>query len=119
MTDANPQLDKLLSGPTRLAIVALLASVHWAEFGFVRDRVSITESALSKQISILSASKYVEVRKGYVGRRPRTWINLTDKGRHIFECHLTALNAIISDAASAARVHRANGPNTDPTGDEA
>lgn len=100
------ELDQLLLDPTRLAIVALLAAADWAEFAFVRDSVRLSDSALSKQVTTLSKSDYVEVRKGYVGKRPRTWLNLTDTGRDTLAEHISALQAIADRARSnGARQH--------------
>ncbi|MBG6064509.1 winged helix-turn-helix domain-containing protein [Micromonospora ureilytica] len=92
MTD--PKLDPALLDPTRLAILALLAGTEWAEFAFVRDSVELSDSALSKRISALSDGGYVEVRKGYVGKRPRTWINLSTAGRVALSAHIAALQEI-------------------------
>jgi DNA-binding MarR family transcriptional regulator len=94
------ELDQLLLDPTRLAIVSLLAAAEWAEFGFVRDSVRLSDSALSKQVTTLSKSDYVEVRKGYVGKRPRTWLNLTETGRATLADHISALQAIAEQARS-------------------
>jgi DNA-binding transcriptional ArsR family regulator len=92
VTDAK--LDPLLLDPTRLAIVALLASTQWAEFAFVRDSVELSDSALSKRISQLSDTGHVEVRKGYVGKRPRTWLNLSPAGRAALSAHIAMLQQI-------------------------
>ncbi|NKQ52512.1 transcriptional regulator [Amycolatopsis sp. K13G38] len=94
------ELDQLLLDPTRLAIVSLLAAAEWAEFGFVRDSVNLSDSALSKQVTTLSKNDYVEVRKGYVGKRPRTWLNLTGTGRENLARHISALQAIAEKARS-------------------
>ena len=99
------ELDQLLLDPTRLAIVALLSAAEWAEFGFVRDAVKLSDSALSKQISTLSKNDYVDIRKGYVGKRPRTWLNLTDSGRDTLAEHLSALQAIAAKARSDGTRH--------------
>jgi DNA-binding MarR family transcriptional regulator len=93
-------LDQLLLDPTRLAIVSLLAAAEWAEFAFVRDSVQLSDSALSKQVTTLSKNDYLEVRKGYVGKRPRTWLNLTDTGRDTLAEHIAALQAIAEKARS-------------------
>jgi DNA-binding MarR family transcriptional regulator len=94
------ELDQLLLDPTRLAIVSLLAAAEWAEFWFVRDSVNLSDSALSKQVTTLSRNDYVQVRKGYVGKRPRTWLNLTDTGRDNLAEHISALQAIAEKARS-------------------
>ncbi|MFH8475411.1 winged helix-turn-helix domain-containing protein [Streptomyces sp. NPDC018000] len=78
----------------RLSIVAALAAVEKAEFAYVRDLVEITDSALSKQVSRLEQAGWVTVEKGQVGRRPRTWLRLTEDGAHAYRRHLAALTAI-------------------------
>ncbi len=97
MTDrhARHRLDDALLNPVRLSIVAALSSVAEAEFGAVRDAVQISDSVLSKQAAVLHP--YVAVRKGYVGKRPRTWLRLTKWGRKAYEQHLEALREIAGD----------------------
>lgn len=99
------ELDQLLLDPTRLAIVSLLAAAEWAEFGFVRDSVKLSDSALSKQVTTLSRNDYVEARKGYVGKRPRTWLKLSDTGRDALVGHISALQAIVEKARSDGAAH--------------
>lgn len=100
------ELDDLLGHPVRFSVVALLAAAARAEFSFVRDRVEVTDSMLSKQISVLEQAGYIKVDKGFVGKRARTWLSLTKEGRRRFERHLAALREIaggdgIGSAAAA------------------
>jgi DNA-binding MarR family transcriptional regulator len=97
----EPKLDPLLLDPTRLSITALLASTEWAEFSFVRDSAQLSDSTLSKRIAQLSDVDYVEVRKGYVGKRPRTWLNLSKTGRAALRAHIAALQKIATQADHA------------------
>jgi DNA-binding MarR family transcriptional regulator len=90
-------LDEYLSLPVRLSIAAALARVEDAEFGTVRDAIEVSDPVLSKQVTILEAVGYVDVRKGYVGKRPRTWLTLTETGRAALQRHLQALHALIAD----------------------
>ncbi|MEU8461593.1 transcriptional regulator [Streptomyces sp. NPDC029003] len=87
-------LAPLLASAVRLSIVAALAAVDRAEFAYVRDLVEITDSALSKQVSRLEQADWVAVEKGQVGRRPRTWLRLTENGADAYRRHLAALTAI-------------------------
>ncbi|MFJ9942711.1 winged helix-turn-helix domain-containing protein [Streptomyces erythrochromogenes] len=87
-------LEPLLASAVRLSVVAALAAVGKAEFGYVRDLVEITDSALSKQVSRLEEAGWVAVEKGQVGRRPRTWLRLTREGSAAYRRHLAALRAI-------------------------
>jgi DNA-binding transcriptional ArsR family regulator len=63
------KFDELIHAPTRLAIVSLLAAAEWADFKFLRDNAQLSDSALSKQLTILETAGYVEIRKGFVGKR--------------------------------------------------
>jgi DNA-binding MarR family transcriptional regulator len=90
-------LDEYLSLPVRLSIVAALAKVEEAEFSTVRDTIEVTDPVLSKQVGVLENAGYVAAKKGYVGKRPRTWLRLTDAGREALSRHLTALHALIKD----------------------
>ncbi len=87
-----------MHSPVRLSIMAALMAAERAEFAFVRDGVEVSDSALSKQVSILEDAGYVKVEKGAIGRRPRTWLSLTAAGQRAFEAHLATLEAIASRA---------------------
>ncbi len=95
-THARHQLDEHIHAPTRLSIVAALNSVDQSDFATLRDTVELSDSALSKQASALEAVGYVKIKKGFVGKRPRTWLSLTPQGRTAFEQHLAALRRIAS-----------------------
>jgi DNA-binding transcriptional ArsR family regulator len=104
-------MDPLLLDPTRLSIVALLAATQWAEFGWVRDSVGLSDSALSKQVTNLTKAEYVEVRKGYVGKRPRTWLNLTEAGHVALQAHVAALHRIVEQSKRTGSAHRTEAPS--------
>ncbi|UKD58104.1 transcriptional regulator [Amycolatopsis sp. FU40] len=108
---AMPDLDPLLLDPTRLSIAALLSGTEWAEFSWVRDSAGLSDSALSKQITNLASAGYVEVKKGYVGKRPRTWLNLSGSGHQALRAHVAALNQIVEQSQRAERTRHAEEPS--------
>ncbi|MDX2357059.1 transcriptional regulator [Dietzia sp. PP-33] len=91
---ARHRLDEVIHAPVRFSIVAALAGVDDADFATIRDAVEVTDSTLSKQVAQLEKAGYVKVRKGYVGKRPRTWLALSRDGRRAYDSHLAALRAI-------------------------
>jgi DNA-binding MarR family transcriptional regulator len=99
-THPRHHVDEHLTAPIRLSIIAALSRADEIEFRVLRDRIEISDSALSKQISQLETAEYITVRKGYVGKRPRTWLSITPEGRVALTHHLAALNAIIGDAVN-------------------
>ena len=90
----------MIHAPIRLSIMAYLSEVDRAEFGLVRDAVELTAAALSKQVSTLEEAGYVCVEKGYVGKRPRTWLALAPAGREAMARHVAALRAIADGGRS-------------------
>jgi DNA-binding transcriptional ArsR family regulator len=96
VSQVEPSFDELIHAPTRLAIVSLLAASEWAEFRFVRDSVGLSDSALSKQLTTLEEAGYVEIRKSFVAKRPRTSTRLTRRGHQAFVGHVAALQQIVA-----------------------
>jgi DNA-binding transcriptional ArsR family regulator len=98
---SRARFDELIHAPTRLSIVSLLAASEWADFKFIRDSVGLSDSALSKQLTTLEEAGYVEIRKGFVGKRPRTSARLTGSGRTAFDRHVIALQEIVSRSGAS------------------
>ena len=69
--------DELIHAPKRLEIVSLLAAAQWADFKYIRDELGLSDSVLSKQLSTLESAGYVEIRRIFVGKRPRTSASLS------------------------------------------
>ncbi len=107
------RLDEFIHAPVRFSVMATLASAEEAEFGFVRDGVQVSDSVLSKTVSALEKAGYVDVRKGYVGKRPRTWLRLSRRGRAAFAAHVQALHAIADGAPAPSDLSAA--PSATPS----
>jgi DNA-binding MarR family transcriptional regulator len=97
----DPRFDEFLHVPARLSIVALLAPAAWVDFGFLRDTIGTSDSALSKHVSALAEAGYVTVRKDQQSRARRTSVQLTPQGRHAFQRHAAALEQIVAAAHAA------------------
>ncbi len=89
-----PGLDETFATMPKLKTAAFLARCGEAEFGTVAGACELSAGTLSKAATALEAAGYIRVRKGYLGRRPRTWLSLTAAGRTAFEGHLAALTAL-------------------------
>jgi DNA-binding MarR family transcriptional regulator len=110
----NAKPDPLIHPITRLSICGLLAAgADWVEFAALREAAGISDSVLSKQSRVLEEAGYVEVRKGAVGRRPRTWFRLTAAGRQAVQGHLAWLAQLEEAVAASARDIRRAGPLPD------
>jgi DNA-binding MarR family transcriptional regulator len=97
----TPLFDELIHPSTRLSLVALLSSTDWADFSFLRDRVGLSDSALSKQLATLEQAGYVTINRPVTDHRRRVRARLTDAGRRAFDGHVAALRELISAAEPA------------------
>lgn len=95
-TEEHPRhhLNDNLTHPVRFSLAAALATTDEIDFATVRDHLQVSDSVLSRQASGLEEAGIVRIKKGYVGKRPRTWLSLSPEGRTQWEAHLAALRAI-------------------------
>jgi DNA-binding MarR family transcriptional regulator len=106
MTDASihprHDLNEVIHAPVRLSVMAALASADKLDFRFLRDTVEISDSLLSKHLTTLEVAGYISIIKGHVGRRPRTWVQLTPTGRDAFHEYQLVLRRIVEGAGTSA-----------------
>ncbi|WP_082375127.1 transcriptional regulator [Pseudonocardia sp. HH130629-09] len=94
----DTRLIPLLLEPTRLRIVATLLAAGEVDFAFVRDRVGLTDSAMSKQVKTLVESGLVTSRRERFGPARRSWLRLSTEGRAQVASHVGALRDIATRA---------------------
>lgn len=79
----------------RLGILTIAAEVERVEVAYLRDALELTAGNLSRHLSVLEEADLVQVEKGYHGRRPRTWIRITEQGRRALHAELDALQELL------------------------
>ena len=81
-----------------MAYLAGLGNGALVEFGALQRQLDLTEGNLSRHMSKLEEAGYLRVQKGYQGKRPRTWVELTGTGRDALQQHLEALEQLARQA---------------------
>jgi DNA-binding MarR family transcriptional regulator len=71
--------------PARLLILAHLSVVESADFLFLMNQTGLTCGNLSSHLNKLEAAGYVEIKKEFVEKIPRTLLRLTEPGRKAFQ----------------------------------
>ena len=94
-------LDPVIHAPKRLGAMAMLAAAQWVGFSFLREKLDVSDSDLSKQMSALCDAGYATVRKKGHGRSGQTWFAATAAGRTALARHMAALRALVDDAPVA------------------
>ncbi|GAA3859673.1 transcriptional regulator [Saccharothrix violaceirubra] len=99
MDGSDLGLDPVVHPLPRLSLCAALAAgPGWVEFAVVRETTGLSDSAVSKHSRALEGGGYVEIKKGAVGRKPRTWLRLTPMGRARLAGHVAALQRLAAPA---------------------
>jgi DNA-binding MarR family transcriptional regulator len=80
-----PEVDRLIHEPARYNIMALLYVIERAEFLFVRNQTELTPGNLSSHASKLEDAGYITIKKKFVGKKPKTFLSLSARGREAFE----------------------------------
>lgn len=101
-------LNEAFTTMPKLKLAAFLAGCAEAEFSAIVENCGISAPTLSKTATALEETGYLKIRKGHIGRRPRTWLSLTGKGRAAFERHLAALSHL-TEQGRAHDIGRSDG----------
>jgi DNA-binding MarR family transcriptional regulator len=90
-------LDRLVHEPARLMLMIYLYNVDSADFVFLVNATGLTWGNLSSHLSKLEEAGYVEIEKGYVGKKPHTMARLTDEGRAALDRYRKTLQDVLND----------------------
>ena len=93
-----PELDPVVHGKLRLALLSLLAGVEEAEFTWLRGKTGSTDGNLGAQLLKLEEAGYVSMEKRFAGRKPQTMYRMTDAGRVALTGYVRALRQLLGGA---------------------
>jgi len=93
-----PELDPVVHGRLRLALLSLLSGVEEAEFTWLRARTQATDGNLGAQLLKLEQAGYVAVEKKFVLRKPQTLYRITESGRQALTNYIRALRKLLGPA---------------------
>ena len=89
------RLNKDLESRVRLGIMSILMVNDWVDFTEMKSLLDITDGNLASHSSALEKGEYIEVKKEFVGKKPKTSYRVTNKGRVAFEQHLKSLEKLL------------------------
>lgn len=90
-------LNKIFESRVRLGIMSVLMVNDWVEFNTLKDTLELTDGNLASHLSALEKNQMIEVKKEFVGRKPKTSFRVTNLGRNSFNDHLNALEKLIKN----------------------
>lgn len=94
-------LDRVFHEKARLGIVSsLIGHADGLTFTDLKALCDLTDGNLSRHLQVLEEAGYVEIEKGFEGKRPRTSCSLSDRGRSKFAEYLEVLEQVLRTANS-------------------
>jgi len=93
-----PELDPIVHGKLRLAVLSLLTSVEEADFIWLRQKTGATDGNLGGQMLKLEEAGYVAMEKRFAGRKPQTVYRMTSAGREALAGYVAALKVLLGAA---------------------
>ena len=89
-------LNKNFENRIRLGIMSVLVINDWVDFNSLKELLEVTDGNLASHINTLEKNKYIETKKQFVGKKPKTSYRATFVGRAEFQKHIDALEVIIN-----------------------
>jgi DNA-binding MarR family transcriptional regulator len=90
------ELVEVVHQRVRLGILAVTVEAGQVDFGYLKQRLELTDGNLSRHLQVLEGADLVKVVKGYEGKRPRTWVKATAAGREALDAELNALRELLT-----------------------
>ena len=91
-----PELNPVVHGRLRLALLSLLAGVETAEFTWLRSKTNATDGNLGAQLLKLEEAGYVRAEKRFLLRKPQTLYRITPAGRAALKEYVRALQDLLA-----------------------
>jgi DNA-binding PadR family transcriptional regulator len=93
-----PELNPVVHGKLRLALLSLLVGVEEAEFTWLRSKTGSTDGNLGAQLLKLEEAGYIAVEKKFVERKPQSIYRITASGRTALTEYVQALRQLLGGA---------------------
>lgn len=89
------QLNKEFESRVRLGIMSVLMVNDWVDFTGMKNLLEVSDGNLASHSTALEKAGYIEVKKEFVGKKPKTSYRVTQAGREAFNEHLNALEKLL------------------------
>ena len=98
----HDELKKIFHEPKRMAIMsALCVAEHGMAFTELKKECELTDGNLNRHLKVLIEADAVEMKKEFIGVKPRTTVFITANGIESFTAYLNALQQVLEQALQA------------------
>ena len=89
-------LEEVFNQRARLGIMSCLMAAEELSFLELKEALGLTDGNLSSHLNTLEKRGFIEMKKGYRGRRPHTSVSPTTAGRRALTKYVSALGDLVS-----------------------
>ena len=86
-----------LHNPIRTNIVALLSKSDEVSFKEIKEQLNLTDGNLNSHLKALDKAEYIDTKKFFQGKKPKTVYLLNKKGREAFLEYLNSLQNFLKE----------------------
>lgn len=91
------ELNKVFESRVRLGIMSVLMVNDWVDFNTLKELLEVTDGNLASHLKALEQKELIEMRKQFIGRKPKTSYQTTQQGRLLFKQHIDALENLLKN----------------------
>ena len=95
MKEYISKLNKVFESRIRLGIMSVLMVNERVDFNTLKELLEITDGNLASHLTNLEKNELIIVKKQFIGRKPNTRYQATEKGKVLFRQHLDNLSKLI------------------------
>ena len=95
MKNIIADINKAFENRVRLGIMSILMVHDEVDFNTMKENLELTDGNLASHLKALEKIEYIDMKKEFVGRKPRTTYSITNQGKIAFIAHLNALEKLI------------------------
>lgn len=88
-------LTDLVHHRARLGILSVLSECGRADFSYLKSILRLTDGNLGRHLQVLADDELISITKGYAGRRPRTWAEITRRGEGALGAEMAAMKQLV------------------------
>lgn len=97
MNEVHPtgNVDEVVHQRHRLGILVVLAEGGRADFTYLKGALALTDGNLGRHLTILEDAKLVRLDRTFEGRKARTWVSITPKGKKALRDELQLMKDLL------------------------
>jgi len=88
-------LNKEFESRVRLGMMSVLMVNEWVDFTEMKNLLQVTDGNLASHSTALEKNQYIEIKKEFVGKKPKTSYKITDLGKKAFKEHVSFLEKMM------------------------